>query len=387
MPALAERVSQLAVSATLVVKRKADELRARGADLIDFGIGEPDFHTPEHIKSAAYRAIEQNFTKYTDAGGIPELREAVAYKYRRDYGASLDPKREVMITCGAKQALYNAALALFGPGDEVIVPTPYWVSYPEQIKLTGARVVYLEAQEESGFSLTAKEIEGALTPRTKAVILNFPNNPSGATLEPQELQKIVELARMRDFYVIYDECYERFVYEGKPLSPALYGKENVIIAGSCSKTYAMTGWRIGWAAGPADVIYAMEKIQSQSTSNPTSIAQRAALEALTGDQRCVREMIAEYRRRREVIVEGLNAIPGIRCNLPQGSFFVFPNVKGLFDGSIKNSTELAGYILEQVGVVTISGLEFGRDGYLRISYATSLERIQEGLRRLKGLFG
>lgn len=386
MPALSERISQLAVSATLAVKRKADELRAQGVDLVDFGIGEPDFHTPQHIKQAAYRAIEENFTKYTDAGGIRELREAVAQKYQRDYGVSYDPQREIMITCGAKQALYNAACALFEPGDEVIVPTPYWVSYPEQIKLTGARVVYLHTREEDEFSLTAKEVEGALSPRTKALILNFPNNPSGATLPRGELERMIELARTRDFYIIYDECYEQFVYDGSPLSAASYGKAHVILAGSCSKTYAMTGWRIGWAAGEAPIIQAMEKIQSQCTSNPTSIAQRAALAALTGDQGCVHKMIAEYRRRRDAMVEGLSEIPGIRCHLPRGSFFVFPNVMALFDGAIRNSTELARFLLERAGVVTISGLEFGRDGYLRISYATSMERIQEGLRRLKALF-
>lgn len=386
MLALSERVSQLAVSATLAVKRQADELRAQGVDLVDFGIGEPDFHTPEHIKQAAYRAIQENFTKYTDAGGTRELREAVARKYKRDYGASYDPKREIMITCGAKQALYNSALALFEPGDEVIIPTPFWVSYPEQIKLTGARVVYLDAREESGFSLTASEVEKALTSNTKAIILNFPNNPSGATLEHPELKGILELARTRDFYVIYDECYEQFIYDGPSLSPASLGKENVLLAGSCSKTYAMTGWRIGWAVGPASIIQAMEKVQSQCTSNPTSIAQRAALEALTGDQRCVGEMIAEYRRRRDVMVKGLNEIPGIRCNLPKGSFFAFPNVTGLFRGSIRNSTDLASYVLEKAGVVTISGVEFGRDGFLRISYATSMDRLAEGLRRLQKLF-
>ncbi|OGF55056.1 MAG: hypothetical protein A2Z21_04485 [Candidatus Fraserbacteria bacterium RBG_16_55_9] len=387
MLALSERVSHLAVSATLAVKRKADELRSQGVDLVDFGIGEPDFHTPEHIKQAAYRAIKENFTKYTDAGGTRELRQAVAEKYQRDYGASFDPQCEIMITCGAKQALYNAALALFEPGDEVIVPTPYWVSYPEQIKLAGATVVYLDTREDSEFSLTTKEVERALTPRTKALILNFPNNPSGATLVPGELKRMVELARARHFYVIYDECYEQFIYDGSPLSAASFGKENVILAGSCSKTYAMTGWRIGWAVGPAQILHAMEKIQSQCTSNPTSIAQRAALEALTADQGCVSEMIAEYRHRRDVMVEGLNEISGIRCKLPKGSFFAFPNVAGLFEGPIQNSTDLARHLLEKAGVVTISGVEFGRDGFLRISYATSMDRIEEGLRRLKRLFG
>jgi len=378
---------RLSASATLKVKRRADELRFQGADLVDFGIGEPDFPTPGHIKEAACRAIRENFTRYTDAGGIPELREAVAQKYQREYGAEFDPRCEVVISCGAKQALFNAALVLLEPGSEVILPTPYWVSYPEQIKLAGAKVVPLETSEECGFTIKASEVEAALTPQTKAIILNFPNNPSGAMIAADELEEIIELARARSFYVIYDECYEKFVYDGPPLSAARYGKENVILIGSCSKTYAMTGWRIGWACGPAEVIQAMEKVQSQSTSNPTSIAQKAALEALTGDQACVDEMIAEYRRRREVMVRGLSEIPGIRCAPPAGSFFVFPNVRGLFGGHIRNSTDLAGYLLEEAGVVTISGVEFGRDGYLRLSYATSIERIEEGLDRLRRLFG
>lgn len=382
MPPLSERVSRMATSATLAVQKKAAELKAQGADLVDFGIGEPDFHTPEPIKRAAERAIRENFTKYTNAGGILELREAVAHKYRRDYGTEYDPIGEVIITCGGKQALFNAALVLFGPGDEVIVPAPYWVSFPQQIALTGARVVTVDASEDRGFTLTAPEVAAALTPRTKAVILNFPNNPSGAIIEERELEQIIEIARERDVYVIYDECYEQFVYDGAPLSASKFGKQHVIVTGSCSKSYAMTGWRIGWAAGPSQVIQAMEKIQSQSTSNPSSIAQKAAVEALTGDQGCIQEMIAAYRERRDVMVRGLNAIPGIRCGEPQGAFYVFPNVSALFSEQIQNATEFAQYALEEAGIVTISGTEFGRAGFLRLSYATSMERIEEGLRRL-----
>ena len=386
MPSLSERVSRLSTSATLIVKRKVDELKAQGVDLVDFGIGEPDFQTPEHIKQAGQRAIQDDFTKYTDAGGIRELREAVAAKYRREYGAAYDPKREIVISCGGKQALYNAVVALFERGDEVILPTPYWVTYPEQIKLAGADVALVETREEDGFSLTAEQIEAVLTPRTKAIILNFPNNPSGAVIEPEELCAIVELARERDSYVIYDECYEQFVYEGSPISAAQFGKENVIVTGSCSKTYAMTGWRIGWAAGTAEVIQAMEKVQSQSTSNPTSISQRAAVTALTGDQCCVGDMIAEYRKRRDVLVQGLNEIPGVRCPAPKGAFYVFPNVKGLFTGTIENSTDLAGYLVEEAGVVTVPGAAFGCDEHLRFSYATSMVQIEKGLERLHALF-
>lgn len=386
MPPISERVSRLAVSATMAMQRKAGELRAQGVDVINLGIGEPDFDTPEHIKRAGERALADNFTRYTSAGGIPELREAVARKYERDYAAPYDPKREVVISCGAKQALFNAALALLEPGDQVILPTPYWVSYPEQIKLAGGEVIPLEAREERGFTLTAGEVESAFTPSTKAVILNFPNNPSGAIMERSELEKIVELVRARDVYLIYDECYEQFTYEGAPLSASQYGVENVIVTGSCSKSYAMTGWRIGWAAGPGEVIQAMERIQSQSTSNPNSIAQRAALEALSGDQSCVWEMIAAYRERRERIVQGLNEIPGITCGAPKGAFYVFPNVSGLFHDGIDGSNDLAAYLLEEAGIVTISGSEFGRDGYLRLSYATAMDRIETGLERLAQLF-
>jgi aspartate aminotransferase len=370
----------------MVVMKRAQELRAQGRDLVDFGIGEPDFPTPEHVKRAGSEAIAQDFTKYTAAGGIPELKEAVALHYERDYGASYDPQREIIITCGSKHALYQIAMALLGPGDEVVLPTPYWVTYPAQIQLAGARMVTVDTREEVGFALTAREVEGALTPRTKAVLLNFPNNPSGATIAPEELRAIIELARSHDSYVIYDECYDRFSYEEPPLSAARFGVENVIVTGSCSKTYAMTGWRIGWAAGPADVIKAMEKIQSQSTSNPTSIAQKAAITALTGDQGCVAEMIAEYRRRRDVLVRGLDEIPGICCPTPKGAFYAFPNVKGLFSNGVQNTTDLAAHLVEEAGVVTVPGAAFGRDEHLRFSYATSMEQIERGLDRLHALF-
>lgn len=388
MPSMAERVRRLAPSATLVVMKRAAELRARGKDLVDFGIGEPDFPTPEHVKRAAEQAIVEDFTKYTPAGGIPELKEAVSLYYEREYGASFDPQNEVIITCGSKHALYEIAMALLEPGDEVLLPTPYWVTYPAQIQLAGARTVPLEAREETGFTLTAREVEEALTPRTKAVILNFPNNPSGATIAPSELEGIVELARARDFYVIYDECYDQFVYEEPPLSASRFGKENVIVTGSCSKTYAMTGWRIGWACGPSEIIQAMEKIQSQSTSNPTSIAQKAAIAALTGDPACVREMTQEYRRRRDVLVQGLNGIPGVRCLPPKGAFYAFPNVTEVLERKgLTSCTELAALLVEEAGVVTVPGTAFGREGHLRLSYATSLERIEEGLERLQKALG
>ncbi len=388
MPSVTDRVQRLAPSATLVVMKRAAELRAQGKDLVDFGIGEPDFPTPEHVKRAGWEAIASDFTKYTPAGGIPELKEAVSLYYEREYEASFDPQSEVIITCGSKHALYEIAMVLFEPGDEVLLPTPYWVTYPAQIQLAGARLVPLEAREEAGFALTASEVEGALTPRTKAIILNFPNNPSGATIAPSELRAIVELARARDFYVISDECYDRFVYEEPPLSASRFGKENVVVTGSCSKTYAMTGWRIGWACGPSEVIKAMEKVQSQSTSNPTSIAQKAAVAALTGDQACVHEMIQEYRKRRDLMVQGLNEIPGVRCPVPKGAFYAFPNVTGVLEQRGMNGcAELATHLVEEVGVVTVPGAAFGREGHLRFSYATARRRIEEGLERLRKALG
>ncbi|HED03160.1 MAG TPA: pyridoxal phosphate-dependent aminotransferase [Candidatus Fraserbacteria bacterium] len=384
---LAARIAELTPSATLQVKRRADDLRAKGTDLIDFGLGEPDFNTPEQIKQAAQQAITANFTHYTDTRGTPALRAAVAEKYRRDYQAVYDPEREVLVSCGAKQALFNAMLALCQPGDQVILPAPYWVSYPEQIKLAGGEPLVLPSRPEQGFSLRAAELEAALTPRTKAVILNFPNNPSGAMIERAELEAMVELAIRQDFYLIYDECYEQFVYSDKPFSPAEFANDHTLIIGSCSKTYAMTGWRLGWAVGPAELIRPMGAIQSQSTSNPSSISQAAALAALSGDQDRVAEMIAEYRRRRDLLSQGLSAIPGVQCPTPPGAFYLFPNVEGWFGEEINNSVSLATYLLERAGVVTVPGAAFGAEGHLRFSYATSQEQIAEGLRRLRALFG
>ncbi len=383
MPALSQRVSRLAPSATMAVQARAAELRAEGAKLVNFGIGEPDFPTPDHIKRAAQRAIDDNFTGYTSAGGIAELREAVATKYERDSGASFDPRTEVVISVGGKQALFNAALALLDDGDEVVLPAPYWVTFPQQAVLCGAEVVQVDPSSDQEFAITADDLASVLNERTKLIILNFPNNPSGAVIERDELGKMVELAREHDAYLISDETYERFIYEGQPLSAAEFEDDHVIIVGSCSKTYAMTGWRVGWAAGPSEVIKAMEKIQSQSTSNPTSIAQKAAVEALTGDQSCVADMIGAYRERRDVIVEGLNELPGVSCNTPQGAFYVFPDISDHLTDDIPDATAFATHLLEEAGLVTVTGLAFGRDGHVRFSYAASMAEIEEGLQRLR----
>ncbi len=383
MPALSQRVSRLAPSATMAVQARAAELRAQGAKLVNFGIGEPDFPTPDPIKQAGHRAIDENFTRYTNAGGTPELREAVAQKYQRDYGASFDPKTDVMITVGGKGALFNAALALLDEGDEIVLPTPYWVTFPQQAVLCGAEVVTVDPPSEQGFTITADALAPVLNERTKLIILNFPNNPSGAVIEHDELGKMVELAREHDAYLVSDETYEHFIYDGEPLSASAFGKDRVIIVGSCSKTYAMTGWRIGWAAGPSEAIKAMEKIQSQSTSNPTSIAQKAAVEALCGDQSCVAEMIDAYRERRSVIVDGLNELPGVSCHMPQGAFYVFPDISDHLNDDIPDATAFSTYLLEEAGVVTVSGLAFGCDGHVRFSYAASMDEIHDGLERLQ----
>lgn len=383
MPALSQRVSRLAPSATMAVQARAAELRAEGAELVNFGIGEPDFPTPDHIKTAGQRAIDEDFTGYTNAGGIPELREAVAAKYERDSGATFDPKTEVTVTVGGKGALFNAALALLDDGDEVVLPTPYWVTFPQQAVLCGAEVVTVDSPSEQGFALTARDLEPQLSERTKLVILNFPNNPSGAVIERDELSKIIQLARAHDAYLISDETYERFIYDGAPLSASEFGQDRVVVVGSCSKTYAMTGWRIGWAAGPSEVITAMEKIQSQSTSNPTSIAQKAAVEALTGDQSCVSEMIDAYRQRRDLIVEGLNELPGVSCRIPQGAFYVFPDISEHLTDDVPDATAFSTHLLEEAGLVTVSGLAFGRDGHVRFSYAASMGEIEKGLERLE----
>jgi len=380
----AGRVSEIALSSTLAVKKAADELKRQGVDVIDFGPGEPDFSTPEHVKQAAYRAIERNFTKYTAETGIPELKSAIAQKYKREYGASLSTD-EVIVTCGAKQALFNIAMALFEPGDEVILPSPYWVSYPEQIKLAGAVPIILDTEEEHGFAPKAEQVKAKITPKTKAIIINSPCNPSGAVIEKRELEEIIELARHHGFYVISDECYEHFVYEEKHASAAQFGKENVIVVSSVSKSYAMTGWRIGWAVGPEEIISAAAKIQSHSTSHPTSIAQAAAVEALNGDQQCIEHMLSEYRKRRNFIVRELNSLNGLSVLPPKGAFYVFPNVFRFFNTKIKGSADFARYLLEKAHIAVVPGDAFGKEGYIRISYAVTMEQLAEGLHRIRKL--
>ncbi|GBC75978.1 Aspartate aminotransferase [bacterium HR07] len=377
---LAERVTQITPSATMAVKRAADELKRRGVDVIDLGPGEPDFPTPEHIKRAAQEALAQNFTKYTAETGIWELRDAIAQKYNREYRTHYTAEN-VLVTSGAKQALYNIAAALLEPGDEVLIPIPYWVSFPEQIKLVGAKPVLI--QPKGDFQVSADLIKEYMTQRTKALILNSPNNPAGVVLDRKQLQKIVELAQHHRLWVIYDECYEKFLYEGEHVSVVECDTERAIAVSSASKTYAMTGWRIGWSVAPKELTQAMAAVQSHTTSHPSSISQKAAVAALTGDQSCVQQMLAEYRKRREFVLRELRAIDGIEFTVPQGAFFVFPNVERFFNEQIKNSVDLARFLLERHHVAVVPGAAFGAEGYMRISYATSLEQLREGLKRLR----
>jgi aspartate aminotransferase len=375
---LSHRVMQITPSATMAVKRAADELKRRGMSVIDLGPGEPDFPTPEHIKRAAEEALAQNFTKYTAETGIWELRDTIAQKYNRDYGTHYTAEN-VLVTSGAKQALYNIAVALFEPGDEVLIPIPYWVSYPEQVKLVGASPVFVPGDVE----LSADLLREYITARTRAIILNFPNNPAGTVLERQRLQEIVQLAQQYKLFVIYDECYEKFIYEGKHVSAVEFDSNYVIAVNSVSKTYAMTGWRLGWSIAPKELTQAMAAIQSHLTSHPTSISQKAALAALTGDQSCVERMLSEYRKRREFVLSELGKIEGLDFAIPQGAFYVFPNVSNFFDGSVKNSVDLARHLLEEAHVAVVPGAAFGADSHVRISYATSLEQLREGLKRFR----
>lgn len=391
---LSERVNRIAVSSTAAVIAEAEKYKARGVDLVDFGPGEPDFTTPEHIKHAAIQAIEQNYTKYTATAGILPLRQAICAWHRRELGSSYETK-ECVVTVGGKHAVFNAVSALVQESDEVIIPAPHWVSFPDIVKFAGGTPVHVETRASDNFCVRAKAIAEAITPRTRMLILNSPNNPTGAVVPDEEYSAIYEVCKSRGVWLMADECYSHFVYPpNKPFSVASIAgsKPYVIIVGSMSKTFAMTGWRIGYALAPQPLIDAMIKLQSQSTSNPTSVAQHAGLEAMRGSMDSVPVMLAEYSRRRARVVEGLRAIPGITCSEPGGAFYAFPNVAAhLADGSgdailARDATELAQQILEKAHVALVPGDAFGAPGYLRISYATSIERIDEGLRRLKRFF-
>jgi aspartate aminotransferase len=382
------RIGRISVSSTAAVVQKADRLKARGADLVDFGAGEPDFPTPDNIKRAAVRALEENFTKYTPTGGIAELKQAIVERHAKDFGSAYKVE-ESLVTVGGKQAIFEAISAVINHGDEVILPVPYWVSFLDVINYAGGKAIFLETREEEGFAVRAEAVERLISPKTKLIIINSPNNPTGAVVPPQEMEMLLALAVRRGILLLSDECYCHFFYDGRgPFSlGASKDKENLIIVGSLSKTYAMTGWRLGFALGPAKLLANMLKLQSHSTSNPNSITQKAAVEALTGPQDSVQAMLREYQVRRDCIVTGLRAIPGIHCIMPEGAFYVYPNVGAyLMKDGLGDTTRLADALLERACVALVPGAAFGTREHVRISYATSGERIVEGLRRLKDFF-
>ena len=388
---LAARVAKVKPSETLAITAKANALKAQGRDVIGFGAGEPDFDTPDHIKKAAIAAIEAGFTKYTPVGGTDELKDAIIRKLKVDN--NLEYKRsEVVVSCGAKHTLYNLAQALFGEGDEVIIPAPYWVSYPDIVVLAGGTPVIVDTLEKDGFKMKPEQLKAAITGRTKAVILNGPSNPTGAAYSPDDLKALADVLAPTDIVIISDDIYEKILYADYPFAnmvtvdPRL--KDRTVVVNGVSKAYAMTGWRIGYAAGPEEVIGAIAKIQSQNTSNPTSISQKASVAALNGDQSVVAMMVGEFRKRRDYIVPALNDISGIRCLMPEGAFYVFPNVSGIYGRSfagreITNSTEFIEYLLDEANVATVPGAAFGSDAHIRLSYATSLKNIEEGVKRIK----
>jgi len=377
---LSKRIMNIAPSATLAIDAKAKQMKKDGKDVVIFGAGEPDFNTPENIKQAAIKSIQNNFTRYTPVSGIPELKKAVTDKLKRDNNLSYEAS-EVQISCGGKHSLYNICMAVLQEGDEAILPVPYWVSYDEMIKLTGAKTIFCETDNK--FKLTADKVEENITPKTRLLILNSPSNPTGAIIDPNEVEKIAKLAVKHNFYVISDEVYEHFVYGNrKNVSIASFGdeiKKLTIISNSVSKTYAMTGWRIGYSAGPANIIKAMDNFQGHSTSNPSNPAQMAALEALSGPQDSVKVMVNAFDERRKFIHKRLNEIKGISCVEPEGAFYAFPDISGTGMKSMEFSSKL----LDEALVAVVPGVAFGSDNHVRLSYATSIKEIERGLDRIE----
>ena len=379
-----EYVADVSVSATAAVLMEAERLRAEGVEIVDMGAGEPDFPTPRNVKDAACRAIEENFTRYTSTGGIAPLKSAILDLMRRDFNVDYKAS-ESIVTVGGKQGIFNAMAALVNAGDDVLIPSPYWVTFPEIARFLRARPVFIETAPTE-FVLTADMVRDAITPRSRLLIINSPNNPTGRVIPPDEFRKIVEAAAERDVWVLSDECYLYFAHP--PAAPFTAGqlsaelRSRLMISGSFSKTFAMTGWRVGYALGPAPWIQGMLKVQSHSTSNASSISQKAAIEAATAPPDAVNLMVAEYKRRRDWIVPALNDIEGIECAMPEGAFYVFPKVTGLLGGRVKTSGEFAKLLLDTARVVVTNGAAFGAEGYLRISYANSLEALQKGVEKI-----
>jgi aspartate aminotransferase len=386
---LTERINRIEVSATMAITAEALKMKAAGTSLADYGAGEPHFATPRHIKDAAIDAIEKNFTRYTAVAGIPEVRKAVVERHACDFGSEYTAE-ECVFTAGGKLALFNAIQVLVEHGDEVILPVPYWVSFKDMIQYSGGKVVLVETDEREDFRLTAKMIEAAITPKTKAIILNTPSNPSGAVVSPADLEAIVRLAHARGIYVLLDECYVYLTFTGAVVSGGTFTdcKEHILVMGSLSKTYAMTGWRAGFALGPKAIIGAMSKLQSQSTSNTASMVQKAAVAALTGSQECVTEMRADYLKLRDQVLAGFKTIPGLTCTVPQGAFYVYPNVSAFFGrGGIKSAADLAAKLLSEAHVVVVPGEAFGTKEHVRLSYAVSGDVVDEGVKRMREYLG
>jgi aspartate aminotransferase len=382
-------VARMQGSATLAAMQAAIAMRAAGLDVVDLGPGEPDFDTPDNIKNAAIEAMRSGHTKYTATAGVKQLQEAIINYYAREFNAAYTPA-QVMATSGGKQAIFNAVVTLCGPGDEVLIPKPYWVTFPEIVVFARATPVYVET-EETDFVLNAEQIARAITPRTKLAIINSPSNPSGRVIPPAEFRSIIEVLAERGVYTITDECYQKFVYPpAEVFSAATLPaelKERLCVAGSFSKTYAMTGWRAGYTLAPAAWTKAMLKVQSHSTSNVTSFVQYAAAEAFNGPQDSVVAMLAEYQRRRDWLIGALNEIPGLSCATPEGAFYAFPNVRGCLKGDVKTSADFSDKLLHDAQTVVTDGAGFGSEGYVRMSYATSLERLQEGVNRIRRVVG
>jgi len=386
---LTQRINRIEPSATMAVVAEADKLRTQGIDVVDFGAGEPHFSTPQHIKDAAIAAIQGNFTKYTAAAGTAELRDAIAHRHNVDFDSDYR-REEVIASVGGKHALFNAIEVLVDHGDEVILPVPYWVSFKDIIRYAGGNCVFLHSDESQGFRVTAEMVAGLITPRTKVIILNSPSNPSGAVMSPEDMTEVAGLAHQRGIWVLSDECYVYLNYRGKNFSIGSLReyKERLVVLGSLSKTYAMTGWRLGYAMAPAKVTSAMAKLQSQSTSNPTSIVQKAAVAALKGPQECVEQMRREYIELRDHVVEGLRSIPGVTCTLPEGAFYAYPNVSAFVGKSgMKAGVDIAHGLLHKAHVATVAGEGFGTTEHVRISYATTMENLDKALERMKKYFG
>ena len=388
---LADRVERIKPSPTLTIDAKTKSLKAVGVDVISFGTGEPDFDTPVAIRDAAKNAIDSGFTRYMAVGGAPDLKDAIIAKMKRDHGLNYS-RDEICVSCGAKHSLYNISQAFIQEGDEVIIPAPYWVSYPDQVVLAGGTPVFIYTDETTNFKVTPAQLEAAITSKTRALIINSPCNPTGANYTADELKALGDICLRHDFLVISDDIYERLVYDGQVFSnivqviPEL--KSRVIVVNGVSKTYAMTGWRIGYACGSKELIAAMTKIQSQSTSNACSISQKAAIEAIDGSQEPVAEMIREFEKRRNYIIDRLNSMPGVTCFHSEGAFYAFPNFSALYGKSfngrfINNSTNFADYLLEEAKVALVPGIAFGSDNYARLSYATSMASIVEGMDRIE----